>query len=61
MATERIIPPSEMGKLVGKSPKTLWRWWAKDRSFPAPIRRNGRALGWPESAYQKWLSEHRAV
>jgi prophage regulatory protein len=61
MATERIIPPQEMGKLLGKSPKTLWRWWAKDRSFPAPIRQNGRAIGWPESAYRGWLAERAAA
>lgn len=57
MTTDRIIPPKEMSDNVGRDPKTIWRWWAKDKTFPEPIKINGRCIGWPESVYQAWLDQ----
>lgn len=55
--TDRIIPPQEMAGLTSRTPKTIWRWWAKDKTFPKPLMMNGRALGWKESTYNAWLTE----
>ncbi|OOE87300.1 helix-turn-helix transcriptional regulator [Salinivibrio sharmensis] len=55
MAINRIVSLKEMSALVGRSPKTIWRWWRKEQSFPAPRQINGRTIGWRETDYQAWL------
>ena len=57
MIIERIITIKEMSLLVGKNSKTIWKWWAKDKSFPVPVKLNGRAIGWKTSDYQDWLTK----
>ena len=59
--TDRLIPLQEMSKLASKSPKTIWRWWAVDGTFPKPLMMNGRCLGWKESTYNAWLAEKAGV
>lgn len=59
--TDRIISISEMAKLTSRTPKTIWRWWAKEGLFPRPLLQNGRALGWKESTYNAWLAEKGGV
>ncbi|MEZ8127959.1 helix-turn-helix transcriptional regulator [Enterovibrio norvegicus] len=56
MSHEVIILPDEMESIVGRNRKTIWRWWRKEKSFPAPIQINGRAIGWREADYQAWLN-----
>jgi prophage regulatory protein len=55
--TDRIISLQEMSGLTSRTPKTIWRWWAKDKTFPKPLMMNRRALGWKESTYTAWLAE----
>ena len=31
----RIISLEEVSNLVGRHPRTIWRWWAKEDGFPA--------------------------
>ncbi|TOC20861.1 helix-turn-helix transcriptional regulator [Vibrio parahaemolyticus] len=33
----------------------MWRWWAKEKTFPKPILINGRCLGWRESELDNWM------
>ncbi|WP_021024491.1 helix-turn-helix transcriptional regulator [Salinivibrio costicola] len=56
MATPRIVSLKEMSALVGRSPKTIWRWWRKEQSFPPPQQNNGRTIGWNEADYEAWLN-----
>lgn len=57
---EQIIPISAMETLVNRDYKTIWRW-VKRGVFPQPVRVSGRAIGWTENSYKKWLSDSLAV
>jgi prophage regulatory protein len=56
MTNEPLITIPEMSKLTGKNSRTIWRWWRKDKTFPAPLQINGRAIGFRSSDYQAWLN-----
>lgn len=56
MTISRIVSLQEMSVLVGRSSKTIWRWYRKEKVFPTPIEINGRAIGWRETDYQAWLN-----
>ena len=55
MARNRIMSLKEVSDSLGRSPRTIWRWWAKDKCFPKPIQINGRCLGWREKDFVYWL------
>lgn len=55
MTPNRIMPLKEVSEALGRTPKTIWRWWAKEKIFPQPIQMNGRCLGWRESEVNKWI------
>ncbi|EPP5606006.1 MULTISPECIES: helix-turn-helix transcriptional regulator [Vibrio] len=55
MARDRIMSLKEVSDSLGRSPRTIWRWWAKDKCFPKPIQINGRCLGWRERDFVDWL------
>ncbi len=57
MTHNRIMSLKEVSESVGRNPRTIWRWWAKDKSFPKPIQINGRCLGWRESDFVEWLNQ----
>ncbi|ENT7121508.1 MULTISPECIES: helix-turn-helix transcriptional regulator [Vibrio] len=57
MARDRIMSLKEVSDSLGRSPRTIWRWWAKDKCFPKPIQINGRCLGWRERDFVDWLVE----
>jgi prophage regulatory protein len=57
---ESIISIPEMEKLVNRDYKTLWTWYKKG-CFPLSVKVAGRAIGWTESSYQKWLHESLAA
>ena len=57
---ETIISIPEMEKLVNPDYKTLWTWYKKG-CFPLSVKVAGRAIGWTESSYQKWLHESLAA
>lgn len=54
---DRIISLQEMASLLNRTPKTIWRLWAKDGALPKPLMMNNRCLGWRESTYTAWLAE----
>lgn len=54
---DRIIKPQEVCNLLGKSKRTIWRWYAKENLMPKPIIVQGAAVGWRESVLKKWLAE----
>lgn len=59
--TDGIFTHSDMEKRYKKDRKTLWRWWSKKKTFPAPIQINGRAIGWRKSviyAFERGEWEH---
>ncbi len=31
MTPNRIIPLKEVSEALGRTPKTIWRWWAKEK------------------------------
>ena len=37
MARDRIMSLKEVSDSLGRSPRTIWRWWAKDKCFPWKI------------------------
>lgn len=49
-----IINQDQAAQAIGRSKKTLWRWWAKEKCFPKPIIVNGRAIGWRKSVIDKF-------
>ncbi|AVI64731.1 AlpA family transcriptional regulator [Shewanella sp. WE21] len=55
-----LISYKQMEVLTGKNRKTLWKWWAKDRSFPRPLMKGGIAKGWLPEQYQQWLESMEA-
>lgn len=52
---DRVMSLDEVAQVMGRSKKTLWRLWAKDKVFPKPILIKGRAFGWRESTINKFL------
>ena len=54
-SNDRILKVSEVSEILGRSPKTIWRWWAKVKVMPEPIKIMGRAVGWKESTINDWL------
>ncbi len=60
MAT-RYIGLKEMCKLTNKSHPTLWRMWAKKKTFPEPQKSlSGSFPGWPGNAYEEWVKNQNA-
>ncbi|CZF83356.1 AlpA family phage regulatory protein [Grimontia kaedaensis] len=57
MPQDRIMSLQEVSAALNRDPKTIWRWWAKEKRFPKPIQFNGRCLGWKASVFQAWLEE----
>ena len=57
MAT-KYIGLKKMCELTGKSHPTLWRMYAKFKTFPAPHKSaSGSFLGWPEPIYEAWVQQ----
>jgi len=54
---DRVLSLDEVSQLMGRSKKTLWRWWAKDKSFPKPIQIKGRSVGYKQSSIDTFLTE----
>lgn len=52
---DRVMSLDEVALVIGRSKKTLWRLWAKEKVFPKPILMKGRAIGWRESIINKFL------
>lgn len=54
---ERVLSIAEVAQIFGRSPKTIWRWWAKEKCFPKPIQINGRSIGFKQSTIDDLLTE----
>lgn len=54
---ERVLSLDEVSQLLGRSKKTIWRWWAKEKCFPKPIQINGRSIGFKQSTIDAILTE----
>jgi len=52
-----ILSLKQVAKRYRRDPKTIWRWWAKEKIFPSPILIGGRCLGWKESVLRNWESD----
>ncbi|EGR1910229.1 AlpA family transcriptional regulator [Vibrio cholerae] len=40
---------AEVAQILNRSPKTIWRWYTKDKTIPQPLTVNGRAIGYRAS------------
>ena len=52
-----VLSGGDVAILLGRSKKTIWRWWRKDKIFPAPIQINGRCIGWRRSTIDNFLDQ----
>lgn len=55
-----LISYKQMEVLTGRDRRSIWRWWAKEKTFPRPLMRNGIAVGWTNEQYHGWLSSLEA-
>ncbi|HCH5612493.1 TPA: AlpA family phage regulatory protein [Vibrio parahaemolyticus] len=53
---DRVLSLDEVAFILGKSKKTLWRLWAKDKVMPRPLMIRGRAVGYRASTLEKFLN-----
>lgn len=49
---DRVIPMSEVAKILNRSLKTLWKWRVKDGILPPALMVNGRAIGYRASTVE---------
>ncbi len=55
MPNSKIIKYKEMELLTGLNRRSIWRKWAKEKTFPKPLMQNGRCIGWLPEQYSEWL------
>lgn len=53
---DRVIPMAEVAQILNRSMKTLWRWHEKEKIIPAPLKVNGRAIGYRASTVEDILN-----
>ncbi|EJL6784796.1 AlpA family transcriptional regulator [Vibrio alginolyticus] len=53
---DRIIPMAEVAKIFNRSTRSLWRWYAKEKIIPKPLKVNGRAIGYRASTVEEILT-----
>lgn len=56
-----LISYKQMEVLTGRDRRSIWRWWAKDKTFPKPLMKGGVAVGWTVEQYNGWLSSLEAT
>lgn len=56
--TEKILRRPQVEQLVGLSRSTIYALMASG-DFPKPVRIGKRAVGWPESILNDWLTSKR--
>lgn len=54
--TVRILRRPEVEKRTGLSRSAIYAAMKDDREFPAPVRIGKRAVGWRESAVERWIA-----
>ncbi|WP_335865453.1 helix-turn-helix transcriptional regulator [Aeromonas veronii] len=55
MSPTQLLSYSDVMALTKRDRRTIWAW-VRDNKFPQPIKMNGRAIGWPVSAYESWVA-----
>ncbi|MFH0257042.1 helix-turn-helix transcriptional regulator [Vibrio rumoiensis] len=60
LADLELVSLQQVSKILGRSPKTIWVWWAKEQTFPKPIMFNGRCMGWRKKALLDWINNLEA-
>jgi prophage regulatory protein len=56
MAGDQILRWPDLRRKIRADRSTIYRWWAKERSFPAQIRLGPRAIGWRLREIEAWLA-----
>lgn len=52
---DRVLSLDEVAAILGRSKKTLWRFYAKEKIIPEPLKVNGRAIGYRQSSVESIL------
>ncbi|MBY7926917.1 AlpA family transcriptional regulator [Vibrio fluvialis] len=47
---------AEVAQIFNRSMKSLWRWYAKEKIIPEPLKVNGRAIGYRASTVEEILN-----
>lgn len=54
-SVDRVLSMDEVAMIIGRSKKTLWRFYAKDKIMPPPLKIKGRAIGYRQSTVDEIL------
>lgn len=54
--TDRILRIADVKTATGLGRSTIYRMIG-NKQFPAPIKLSQKAVGWPESIIQRWISQ----
>ncbi|MCE7636402.1 helix-turn-helix domain-containing protein [Vibrio fluvialis] len=53
---DRLVTIEELAQILNRSKKTIWRFWAKEKLIPEPLKVNGRAIGYRASTVEEILA-----
>ncbi len=53
---DRLVTIEELAQILNRSPKTIWRFWSKEKIIPEPLKVNGRAIGYRASTVEEILN-----
>ncbi|ENM3880660.1 helix-turn-helix domain-containing protein [Vibrio cholerae] len=53
---DRLVTIEELAQILNRSKKTIWRFWAKEKLIPEPLKVNGRAIGYRASTVEEILN-----
>lgn len=56
-----VLRAADVSAVLGVNLSTLWRWWAREGSFPAPIKLGRNAVGWDALVVREWLSARESA
>lgn len=60
MELDRMLRIAEVLQITGVSAATIWRW-AKDGTFPAPVKLGPNSVGWRASVVRDWIDSRQPV
>jgi prophage regulatory protein len=55
-----MIRLPELLEITGVSAATIWRW-AKEGTFPAPVKLGPNSVGWRASVVRDWIDSRQPV
>ncbi len=57
--TDNYLSIKQIGKTIGVTPRSLWRWVAQG-AFPAPdLKVGGRIRRWRIETIEKWMASNK--